>query len=102
MKRPVILTVLIGLFFITVLPKDSRGEGKPVENISFTKTFLNVIQDTVPSAATQTAIKTKDTKKEKKIKVLPNPRRQPLPIPVDVKVAPVIKPIIKPVIKILH
>jgi len=107
MKHNMLLKVLIGLFLVVVVPGYSFGEGKPFENISFTKTLIPGLQDSIPPAATKpTAINTTNTSEEKKIKVLPKPRRQPVPVPVKVKVRPVIKPvirpIIKPVLKIVH
>lgn len=93
-----IIKAFIGLLFIVFFPKLSiAGDGKPLDNISFKHSLLHAIQDTIPPV--QTAVKGNDDKKEIKIKELPKPRRQPVPIPVDVKVAPAIKPIIKPVIK---
>jgi hypothetical protein len=100
-----IIKAFISLLFIGVLPKLSMAsDGKPFSNISFKHSLLNAIHDTIPPV--ETAVNTKVTKKEKKIKELPKARRQPVPVPVNVKVVPVIKPIIKPVIKpvikILH
>ena len=107
MKHHMLLKVLIGLFLVVVVPGYSFGEGKPFENISFPKTFMHGLQDTIPPAANKpTAVNTTNTVEEKKIKVLPKPRRQPVPVPLKVKVGPVIKPvirpIIKPVLKIVH
>jgi len=106
MGHTIILKVLITSFFLTVLTKDSLADGKPFENISFRKTLVNAIQDTIPAIKKETAVNTEGAKKEKKIKILPKPRRQPVPVPVNVKVMPsikpIIKPVIKPVIKILH
>jgi hypothetical protein len=100
-----IIKASIGLLFIAVLPKLSLAkDGKPFNHISLKNSLSHAIQDTIPPV--QTVVTIEDTKKEKKIKVLPKPRRQPVPVPVNVKIKPVIKPIIKPVIKpvikILH
>jgi hypothetical protein len=100
MKHSIIVKLLIGLFIIS-LPKWSVGNGKPYDNISFRKNFINAIDDTIPKAE-ETSANANNKKKEEKIKVLPKPRRQSVPVPINVKVVPVIKPVIKPIIKILH
>lgn len=105
MMKQFVIKTFIGLLFVAVLPKLSMAsDGKPFNTLSFQHSLLQAIGDTTPPA--QTAVNIKETKKENKIKVLPKPRRQPVPLPVDVKIKPVIKPIIKPVIKpvikILH
>ncbi|MBN9352185.1 MAG: hypothetical protein J0H55_16015 [Chitinophagaceae bacterium] len=106
MRHTIILKVLTASFFFTVLTKDSLAEGKPFEKFSFRNTSMDAIRDTVPVPQKETAENTAGSKKEEKIKILPKPRRQPVPVPVNVKIVPVIKPIIrpviKPVIKILH
>lgn len=101
MKHSLIIKVLVGLL-ITALPKWSLADGKPYDNISFRKNLINAIRDTIPQQSEESLVNTNGKKKEKRIKVLPKPRRQAIPVPVNVKVIPVIKPIIKPIIKILH
>ncbi len=106
MRHTIILKVLIASFFFTILTKDTLAEGKPFEKFSFRKTSMIAVQDTVPVPIKETAENAASVKNEKKIKILPKPRRQSIPVPVNIKVRPVIKPIIrpviKPVIKILH
>jgi len=80
----------------------ATGGGRIHVNVIKT-TLLRSFQDTIHQSQDKKVI-VKGKKKEKPIKVLPKPHRQPVPLPVKVKVpkVKVIKPILKPVIKIIH
>ena len=103
-----------------ILPKAKAADGKPCAGIKINYVQINqVIADTTAPAKDNKASegKTGEQKEENKteekpvevVKVIPNARRQPIPVPVKVNVKPVkiikpkiIKPVLKPVIKILH
>lgn len=119
MKSTITIKVLIVIFCMLVLPRAKAADGKPCTDIKMKYVQMPQISDTtIPekdqkSPQEKTAgEKQENTVQDKTVevvKVIPNARRQPIPVPVKVNVKPVkiikpkiIKPVVKPVIKILH
>jgi len=119
MKSTITIKGLIVIFCMIILPQAKAANGKPCTGIKMKYVQIQMIADsTIPQKDQKsTQEKTVAEKQEKTVqdktvevvKVIPNARRQPIPVPVKVNVKPVkiikpkiIKPVVKPVIKILH
>ncbi len=114
MKKALRIQSLIIIFLIAAI-KPAMASGKPYPGIKINYSSINRLM-----ADTTLPEKDEKTKEEKKkenatsdqqtevVKVIPNARRQAIPLPVKVNVHPVkiikpkIKAVVKPVIKILH
>lgn len=116
MKGRFILKGLVVIFCLITVPKWTMAKGgKPLPGIriDYGEITRMIADTTLP----ETAKKSTDKKEEKTdeqtqvevVKVIPQARRQPIPVPVKVNIQPVkiiqpkiIRPVVKPVIKILN
>lgn len=96
----------IGIFFMITMPQwVLANEGKPVCNLTFKHTAINLIQSDTPRVPVKSTKSVTDKPVQDILKVVPKARKQPVPIPVNVEVKPIkiIKPkIIKPIIRVLY
>ncbi len=120
MKSTITIKGLIVIFCMMILPRAEAANGKPFTGIKMNYMTINrVIADTTlptedkknskEKASGEKEENTTEDKPVEVVKVIPNARRQPIPVPVKVNVKPVkiikpkiIKSVVKPVIKILH
>ena len=119
MKSTITIKGLIVIFCMLILPHAKAADGKPCTEIKMSYVQIQMISDTTLPEKDQKSPQEKKTGEKQEnaiqdktvevVKVIPNARRQPIPVPVKVNVKPVkiikpkiIKPVVKPVIKILH
>ena len=121
MKSTITIKGLIVIFCMMAFPHVVKAaDGKPSAGIKMNYVQINQLigDTTVPAKDKKTAPEKTGAEQEENttedkpvdvVKVIPNARRQPIPVPVKVNVKPVkiikpkiMKPVLKPVIRIIH
>ena len=116
MKRAIIFKGLIVIFCSAAAPRFAlAGDRKPLTALKINYKAINqIIGDTTLPVQDEKTTQRKeekgtDDKTVEAVKVIPQARRQPIPVPVKVNIQPIkiikpkiIKTVVKPVIKILH